>query len=353
MNSLNKLSELGFNDKIMNNFTILEFKKNILRKEVRTISQEFISSISEYKNDKYGRYFIMSFMIRYYPDNIFNEGIFTPIYFLAKSLIITYLKLLNNYNENLEEFKYYLSKYITHYEIWKCKEKTLMINHLLIQYFDITNTLDQTDEELYIKILTNHKNTIFERLKHHGCEEKINKFREGNSEIKDIIINISQEINTGFEYHGSTIEISAKKAFWDNFVELLKNKEQTDSNKIIYDIIVKFKEKLEELVPHRKDLHKYYNEYIDADYIKQLIDNNVFDLKAMDNLIRFSMDQLKELDSAHGSKQIIKWLEDWKLITECYFDIHEVLPYALRDIINKIEKIEYITNLIRDDIKDN
>ena len=353
MENYKKFYNLGFNENIQKNLSVIQFKKKMLSKDVRNSAFNFISSETDYNDTKYSRFFIMSFMIRFYSKNILIKDIFTPIYFLAKSVIISYFRLNEDYNMNIDTFRYYFKKYVEHFEEWKKKEKKIMSNQLLMQYFDIKNTLEQTNEELYKTVLNEQKNKIEKYIKIEKCGYKIEKLQKEHKEVKDILIKLNQENKTGFEYHGTIIEIVGKKAFWDNFIKLLKDNNTEKSNIIIYDVISNFVIKLKKLVPNRIDLHKYYDEYYDIKYIKQLIDNNIFDYKAMNKLIMFSMKELQKLDSAYGSKQIQKWLDDFDIISLCYFDIHEVLPYALRDINNKIESIEYITNIIKNNIETN
>jgi len=351
MENFKKFYNLGFDENIEENLPFSEFQKKILLKDVRDAAYNFISTSTVYNNSNYSRYFIMSFMIRYYNKSILVKDIFTPIYFLAKSVIISYIKLNENYDMYIQTFRYYFEKYVNYYDKWKEKEKQIMVNQLLIQYFDIKNTLNQTYEELYKTVLNEQQNKIEKYIKIQGCEYKIEKLQKENPEIKNILIKLNEENKTGFEYQGTILEIIGKKAFWDNFVKLLKENDTEKANIIIYDVISNFVVKLKNLIPNRIDLHKYYDEYYDIEYIKQLIDNKAFDYKAMIKLINFSMEELQKLDSAYGCKKIQNWLDDWEIISECYFDIHEVLPYALRDIINKVEQTEYITNIIKNNLK--
>jgi len=260
MENYKKFYNLGFNENIQKNLSVIQFKKKMLSKDVRNSAFNFISSETDYNDTKYSRFFIMSFMIRFYSKNILIKDIFTPIYFLAKSVIISYFRLNEDYNMNIDTFRYYFKKYVEHFEEWKKKEKKIMSNQLLMQYFDIKNTLEQTNEELYKTVLNEQKNKIEKYIKIEKCGYKIEKLQKEHKEVKDILIKLNQENKTGFEYHGTIIEIVGKKAFWDNFIKLLKDNNTEKSNIIIYDVISNFVIKLKKLVPNRIDLHKYYDE---------------------------------------------------------------------------------------------
>src|SRR5205823_6183231 len=143
---------------------------------------------------------------------------------------------------------------------------------------------------------------------------------------------IKEENLTGFEYMGDPIEITAKSAYWDHFADCLKKeamaslakdvkdegKLKKDKQEVVYSALSEFKKKMKSLVPHRQDLGKYYDEYIDVDFIKQLMEHQLFKNEDLNGLIKFTFEQLKELDSIHGAKQIDKWMSNWELINNFY-----------------------------------
>jgi hypothetical protein len=103
---------------------------------------------------------------------------------------------------------------------------------------------------------------------------------------------------------------------------------------------------MKSLVPHRLDLANFYDEYLNTEYIKHLVDGNVFKPENLNQLVRYSMQELQSLGSQQDDIDIPRWLEKWEIIQSCPYEMAEVLPYVLRDIINKTERITGIKNLM-------
>lgn len=100
-------------------------------------------------------------------------------------------------------------------------------------------------------------------------------------------------------------------------------------------------------MPNRTDLIKYYDDKIDVNFIKQLFSYDLFKSDNLNQLVTFTFNELKTIDSLDGSKKIDKWMQNWNIIMSNYYEVSEVLPYVLRDMMNKIEKIYIVTRYFR------
>lgn len=392
----NNLSQLGLNRQFKDKFDDMKAKMLLVSKKTIEAGKCFMEDMGipkeETQDQGYNsRCFLTAFLIYHYPESVSIDP-FDPIFFAAKAVIKSFFQLHEsddkNKKESIETLRAYILKYLEVYKIWEQEDRKRMINDLLIQYFDIDNTLTEIEQKskekdekneknekkgvdpAIIKQLKGQQNVVHSRLKKFHREHHIDKWTtKRNKEhfsTRDMIYRIREENLTGFEYVGNPIEISAKTAYWNFFAESLKKESEMEINEKTIELHAKtqdticstlndFKEKMKSLVPHRKDLCKYYDEYIDIDYIRHLMTNQVFKNDSLQSLISFTFDRLKELDSSFGAKQVDNWLQRWTLINQFPYDVHEVLPYILRDIMNKLEKItsmaEYFRSIMDPDSK--
>lgn len=379
---MSKLKNLGFDANFKEMYDPGKAKKLLASKKTIYEAKDFLADIGlkssvETENISNARCLLTAFIIYNYPNEVLSD-IFSPVYFSAKSVVSIYLRLLfepDNYDLS-EQLKSSIKSYLSVFAEWEKEDKRIMINDLLIQYFDLENTLyglkkklddqkspiDQSDEQqqlIYqrqksidkklIQQLHNRQAVIIKRLDLFKSKNLIdrwkNKAEHDNLSFTNLIYQIKNENETGFEYLGNPLEIVAKSAYWDHLAYDLKN--NTNFN-IVYTTLEEFKTKMKQLLPNRQDLLRYYDDHIDVEFIKQLVEYKIFKTENLDRLVTFTFEQLKTLDSSVGSKQIDKWMEKWNIIINNYYEISEVLPYVLRDIMNKTERILEVTKYFRE-----
>ena len=132
--------------------------------------------------------------------------------------------------------------------------------------------------------------------------------------------------------------------------DLLKNPPKYDCIIYLLDII---RIKLNNIAPQKKSLNHIkinINNILDIKYIKQRIDNNVFDFDNILNIFNFILKTLKDFIPFDWDKKI-KIIED-DIKTNIYIKKIEILlpniMYNLLDITEELEKLvlEYRNNMI-------
>jgi len=350
----------------------IKFKQNI---------NIFLDSIfhTHFKYKNYTQKFILAFLINYHTNAVFTQDeLFIPLYFISKSLIKyfnLYIQCLNDIN--LNNFKTYFDIYLDVYDKWIDNNKENEIKKLLMQYFDLTNTINNTNSDIErlnnLSNLSTSQNNLLETSKeitiHLNNRLKQVKIRlngyqsmhlidvwisnNQNSNYSEIIHKIKNSMLTGFEYNGQELEVIGKKAFYHNFYDILKKNPLDDS---ICLFLNDLKTKIKLLIPiNCKSLHNDINEYLDITYISQMISNNVFDSTELYKLIINYTNTLKELDSIDNCKYIDYWIDDLNVILKCDYKTYELIPYILRDLMNKTERMITINKAWKKvlNIKDN
>jgi hypothetical protein len=352
---MNDLINIGLT-KVETKFQSAEiFKRSVMmsRSAISTINNA-LSILSNEGIAYNSKRFLMAFYMYYFTEEVI-DNIFVPIYFISKSLVMSLRAYEDNPgNETQEVFLMYLDLYEAEYGDWIKKDREKIINNMLIQFFDLKNTLSNLDNKVHrsLKVdgktslcLKNIMKTVRKRLGFFNASCKIEEYEvKMGGDIRIILDTIKAKNMSGFEVCGSETDMIAKKAFWDHMEFVLKtNPADTE----IYKIITEIKNKMKELVPNRSDIHAYYDEYLDEEFIRQIVVNRANSSDTLNNLVCFTMERLKELDHSRGISQINNWLDNWNKIQKCCFDLHEILPYCFRDIINRVERISNIMSHIR------
>lgn len=362
INILEQFKPPDFISQFQSNF--MDAKSFICKYETIEITQKFLSEMKlltddAHENKYITKIFLLAFVIYYYPNETLDDK-FVPIYFLAKSIVISYKNLIkqtSNLDDPLNRLKIYITLYIEKYKDWQKHDKDFMINELVIQYFDLENTLAELDKKtpngaIIEKQLIASQQVVLKRLDIFKSKNLISRWKNISQRdkftLRELIYSLKSAFMTGFEYYGNPVDIIGKKAYWDYVADDLKNSKNYTT---VYSVLDHFKQKLKELIPNKKSLLEYYDENIDTSFIEQLVEKNLFGAANIEKLITFMLEQIKSLDSENGSKQIDQWIKNWDCIKMCYIDLEEVLPYVLRDIINKVERLVGITNLMRSQMK--
>ena len=141
--------------------------------------------------------------------------------------------------------------------------------------------------------------------------------------------------------------------FFDNLEKDLKQSPPIfDGVLYLLDVI---KNKLCFLVPlSKKEMVDKINSIIDIKYIKQLIDNNVFDGSNLINIFTFIIEKIRDFHSAEDDKELDSWykhIHEKYLSKDVYKNISEILPTLLKGIMDRLEKLEEKVKMYRDKLQ--
>ena len=238
-----------------------------------------------------------------------------------------------------------MDTFIEHYVEYEMKNKMNIVNSLLLQYFDIKNTIGNyinteatedkaLEKEQIIAILIKNLKTVSMRLQKFDSEHIIAELEATEDTINKIITRIKMNMITGFDYIGDEISIIAKRLYWDT-METFDN----ISNDFAY-----IKSLLMSCTPNRVDLHAEYDLHIDIKFIDQQIKHCVYNSDNFNGLLDYIFDKIKVIDSIDGNNKIHIWYEKWNKIRQLPTDRMEVIPLVMRDVTNRLEKIYYLVH---------
>ena len=127
-------------------------------------------------------------------------------------------------------------------------------------------------------------------------------------------------------------------AFWDKMQDEIKEKNYEGLLAVLNEV----KERICNLIPNRKDLHKNISDTIDVKLIEQMLKHDAIDNNYIFNIIQFIITQLKELDSLKDEPFYEIWREQTnrKLMSDDP-RLHVILPIFLRETFHRIDKIAF------------
>ena len=140
------------------------------------------------------------------------------------------------------------------------------------------------------------------------------------------------------------VESTFKKAYWDKLVEDLDNKKY-DS---ILLILEEVRARIALLVPNRIDIHQDLAEYIDVDWIKQMLDHDVLDNTFIYKLFHYIIDKLKEMEAPIYNKDTEKWREEMTQLFQEDIKHSAIFPIFFQKVYDKIEKIEEEKKIVKE-----
>jgi len=302
---------------------------------------------------------------------------------LVQYIVAQYLEELNM-NKNKEiNFKNFLSLLTIFYfkNEFNCDEKDYLEIEKFINSFNNIESRKaifihnwNSIEQIVIKIVKNNQNAVTEDYVkiYYNLNNLLNDINEDDSkkqleETKNHYYMLLKQIK-GTKTDEYIKEISIKLDENNSYDEFRKNvffdKLEKDLNTTTnednkYDGVIyllnTIREKLTNLTPNRKDLKNYINEHIDINFIKQKIQNKVFNAMDLQSLLNFIIEQLKNLQAKSDDEDLKKWMIDIqkKYLSNKELNFHTYLPNILRSLIEKIEKVEDDVKSYKDFIKNN
>ena len=305
----------------------------------------------------------------YIIQNYLEEITMSNMYINTKDFIslLTINKFNNEFILNNEE-KEKIKLYLDNYEYINNNKKhinihTYYLNNIKILNKEIkeildnilSNTLEKVKKEnikmyyFYNNLYNEYeimKNNIEIKQNRDNYYKLIKNLELDNINIDELIKKKIEEYNFNELY-----EKFRKDIFFDMLKkDLLKNPPKYDCIIYLLDII---RIKLNNIAPQKKSLNHIkinINNILDIKYIKQRIDNNVFDFDNILNIFNFILKTLKDFIPSDWDKKI-KIIED-DIKTNIYIKKIEILlpniMYNLLDITEELEKLvlEYRNNMI-------
>lgn len=277
-----------------------------------------------YKKNNSHKLFLTCFIINYFPNDIFNN-----INFIEKklikisSIIINLFKNINS-KQSLNLFIKKFQIYILTFNIWKNKDKKKLINLLISTHIDLKNTLT------FLTKIKNKKITNIEKVWLQSLQKQILL-------IEKEINKINGNLNC-LKFDNKKFLNIARTAFWDIFK---KNLSKTPPDYYqIYSCLNEIKKKINKLTPNRLDFHKEFNNVIDIELIRDLIERNKFTIDYFIEIIKFIYEKrLLKLCSPNMDKDITIFFNNY-LENINGKEWSYIIPVIFKDIYNRIELIQ-------------
>jgi hypothetical protein len=240
--------------------------------------------LKQYRNTKYNSYSLsesrvlnMSLLLYRFKDEMSTGPIFFDI---IRNMILAILQ--NDNNKNV-----LINKYLTEFEIWKSSD----LDNLILEIAGIYYNLLETKKSIMI-----NENTAIEWIPH--IDSMIKKIEE-HCKLINILDKVKSVINN-FENKKSEIVFSIlNKVYWDKIEEDLQKNDLT----LFYRNMDELKNNIISLLPKSdKNSLKTLHDYFDLEYIKQLINHNIYSKENLMSLYNYLMNTLQKWDSAEFVK---------------------------------------------------
>lgn len=225
----------------------------------------------------------------------------------CRQIIISVLRKDININEIITD-------YLKAFDVWQKEDLADLVTQIGGNYYNliqIKNSIEKTgNDETIIHWLPHYQNLVQKirsYCKNMGILEKLDDFILAFEQQK---YNIVKEI--------------MDKAYWDKIEEDIENKNLD----IIYANLTEIKMLLLDIIPKTINTD-FLNEYFDINYIKHMVDNNVFDKEYLLKLYIYVINILKEWDGDALKDKYNNELEEIKTF-------EGTLNHMIRHILQKL-----------------
>jgi hypothetical protein len=206
-----------------------------------------------------------------------------------KRLILEYIPKLNKFKHTFNNWKKkdlesQLEIYSDMYHNYKHKIEEVQ------QSLNGHNTMSENTtiniSQDYLENLVRMRDKIYQQIeKLVGKEEAVNtidRFKRVERNYEESVYN--------------AIKKTMRKAFWDKFKEDIEGEPPNYSQ--VKGIVSDMRGFFHKIYHTHEDKKKYVDEYLDENFISQLVNNNVLPPEKVLGLCKFCLDRLKELDAA-------------------------------------------------------
>lgn len=260
-----------------------------------------------------------------------------------KRLILEYISKLNKFKNTFNNWKSkdlesQLQIYSDMYHNYRHKieevHQSLNRDNTLSE-----NTTINTKQE-YLENLVMMKDKIYGQLeKLVGKEKAVNtvgRFKRVDRNYEESVYN--------------AVKKTMRKVFWDKFKEDIESDPPNYSQ--VKSIVADIRGFLHKIYHNHEDKKKYVDEYLDENFISQLVNNNVLPPEKVLGLCKFCLDRLKELDAAAFDIVVRNFYQQIdsiiingiKLNIELY---RETLINCLSYLLERLESLSELTAEIR------
>ena len=143
------------------------------------------------------------------------------------------------------------------------------------------------------------------------------------------------------------VEDNVKKAFWNMFYDNIENKNYI----MIPDMLLDVKNMLLKLIPNRSDIHNRFNNEIDIELIKQMVENNAINSDEIYKIMISIIEYIKMLQAPEDDSKTQLFLENinkWFKNEKSYAFI---LTNYFKQVFLNLEKINKTINQLADSLQ--
>ena len=293
------------------------------------------------KLSNYTRIFLTSFMINHVPsiidysatedtntedDELLENRLYHKTIqlhdYLRKILDCVY-KRINNTQLflTITRFIFTFTDYISLLDQWKVYDKIKLIRELITVYYEVDDfgkallneieSGEETDESklelnrITLEQIKNEKTSIKSKIEKIDPENGLNYFNT----VKETIENYAQHKADLLKTLEENIRNQMYAAFYDNIKSSLNNKEKCDYT-VILPLLESAIDFIKKLVPNSKEINDEIQEYLDIDFIKQKIENDVVSHEDVYQLMLYLISLLERLQARNYDNETRDWKKE-------------------------------------------
>jgi hypothetical protein len=287
---------------------ITNFRNFIQQNGTMDNAQQILKTYRDVKigdlNLRDGRCIWMSLMLYKFKQEM---DVSEDLWIQSRQLIISLLRSDPNLKSVME-------KYLKTFGKWQNNDLKDVITQIGANYYNliqIKNSIERTENTSTINHWLPHYQTLILKIRSYckamGVLEKLDEF-----------------VFTFEQQKFSVVKEIMDKAYWD------KIEEDIESNNldIVYSNLSELKTTLLDIIPKSVNT-AFLNEYFDIEYIKHIVENNVFDKEYLFKLFVFVISILKEWDSMSFDEKYDNELKEIDTITGS-------MEHVIRCILQKL-----------------
>ena len=235
--------------------------------------------LKPYRNTQFNSYSLsesrilsMSLLLYRFKDEMSTGPVLIDI---VRNMILAILR--NDQNKNI-----LISQYLTEFEIWKSND----LDNLVTEISGIYYNLLETKKSIII-----NKNTESEWIPH---IDAFTKKIEERCKLINILDKVKSFINNIENQKSEIVFSMLNKIYWDRIEEDLHKNDLI----LFYRNMEELKNNISSLLPKSdKNALKNLHDYFDLDYIKQLINHNIYTKENLRSLFNYLITTLQKWDS--------------------------------------------------------
>jgi len=356
------------NYKLYEQFPSMKFNQAIhimMDKQVIQSTYDFINSLKKlinYNGDVINaKTFLSAYLISNFQSEVLSSceqsEIEKFVYGESIQLVKDTQKLKVGDKKKLLEFIPKLNKFKHTFNNWKKKDLESQLEIYSDMYHNYRHKIEQVQQESNRQEATTSnipQNTSQEYLDNLiKMRDKIYRQIEklvGKEEAKNTVDRFKRVERNYDESVYNAIKKTMRKAFWDKFKRDIEGEPPDYSQ--VKGIITDMRGFFHKIYHIHEDKKRYVDEYLDENFISQLVNNNVLPPEKVLGLCKFCLDRLKELDAAAFDIVVRDFYQkiDSLVINGIYENIElyrETLINCLAYLLERLESLSELTEEIR------